>query len=289
MLVLVGVGYKGRMATLEAVEVLSRADRIYVDVYTNPGAKELVEEIKRIASGRVIMADRGLLEENAGRIVEEASKSIVAVVSAGDPLIATTHVTLLVEARRRGIEARYYPGVSGVCAAKAASLLHYYRFGRTITIPGPWRGVKAYSLIEFIYANLCSGLHTTALLDVDEREGSQLSPRDAALTLTRLEEEVAREAGFTPFLNTLPVILVEAGAQGAHRVFGYSSLEVLASRGAPKGVYTMIVPAEPHPTELWAVREVHGFEIPVEAYRRVEWDKICGFLKPSPKGAYILS
>ena len=285
---LVGVGYKGGMASLEAVEILSRADKVYIDVYTNPGAKELVKEIERIAPGRVFVADRVLLEEGAGRIVDEASKGIVAVVSAGDPLIATTHVALLVEARRRGVEARYYPGVSGVCAAKAASLLHYYRFGRTITVPGPWRMVKAYSLVEFVYANLCSGLHTAALLDVDEKEGRQLSPRDAASILIELEKEVAREAGFTPFLNTLPVMLVEAGAQGVHRVLGYKSLEDLASKGAPKGVYTMVLPAEPHPTELWAVREVYGFEVPVEAYRRVEWDKICSVLKPSPRGAYII-
>lgn len=288
MLVLVGVGYKGGMATLEALEVLSRADKVYIDVYTNPRARELVSDVERVAPGKVVIADRRLLEEYAGRIIEESSKSVIAVVVAGDPLIATTHVALLAEAKKKGIEVRYYPGVSGVCAAKAASLLHYYRFGRTVTVPGPWRGVKAYSLVEFVYSNLCNGLHTAALLDVDENSGEQLSPGEAASILMSLEREVAGEAGFPPSLGLLPALLVEAGAHGSHRVLGYSSLEDLARRGAPGGVYTMVIPAEPHPTEAWAISEVYGFEIPLEAYKKVEWDKICRFLRPSPRGAYIL-
>jgi diphthine synthase len=284
LLALAGSGpYPGAM-TQEVTRLLSKASKVYVDTYTNPQSRWLVEEARRVAEGEVVEAARETLEEGARTVVEEARTRLVVVLVPGDPLIATTHVALLAEARRAGVEARYYPGVSGVCAAKAASLLHYYRFGRTVTVPGPWRGVKAHSVVEAVYSNLCVGLHTLLLLDVDSG-GRQLAPGEASRIILEAEEELASATGMTPSLGRLPAIAVSVGPEGDHRVHAFkrlSDLELLDDAGGR--VYSLIIPARLHPTEAWALKEVYGVEVEGgEEYARAE--KACSLLEFSSRGA----
>ncbi len=283
MLVLAGAGYKAGMLTREVENLLRRADKVYVDTYTSPGASNILDYVKAIARSSVVAASRDDLEGGSQRIISEASRLLVVILVPGDPLIATTHVALLAEARRAGIEARYYPGVSGVCAAKAASMLHYYRFGRTVTVPGPWRGVKPYSLVAFIYSNLCAGLHTLALLDVRD-DGLQLRPEEAAETIITYEREVAKELGLEPFLGELPALAVEAGGEGAHRVYGFNFLKDLARARLPEGVYSLVLPAELHPTEAWALEEIYKIKLKMDVYSAIDWDKVCSSIKHSPRG-----
>lgn len=266
VLVLAGGGVSPGSMTRELLELASRADVVYVDVYTSPGAGWLAEELSGVAPGRVVRAARDLLESGAARVIQDARERLVLVVTPGDPLVATTHVSLLVEAARAGVEWRLLPGVSGVVAAKVASGLQYYRFGRTFTVPGPWRGVKAYSVVEYAYANICSGLHSTILLDLDD-EGNQLPPPEAARIMLELEREVAREHGVEHFLHDLMALVVSrAGSPGvvvSHgRLGGLEGVE-----WAPPA--TIIVPAQLHPTEAEVIQALHHVDPAlVEAHGR---------------------
>jgi len=288
-LLLVGGGYAEGLQTVEALDALRAAEKVYVDTYTVPGSRWLLALARRVSGGAVVEARRSVLEEGSRVIVEEALSSVVAVLVAGDPLIATTHASLLAEAARAGAEVRVLPGVSGVCAAKSVSLLHYYRFGRTVTVPGPWRGVKAYSVVEALYGNMCVGLHTMLLLDVAEGGSAQLSPGEALRSILRHEAELAAEAGFEPSLEGLPALIVSAGARGDHYVAAHSSVGEALQASHPEGrVYSVIVPAEPHPSEEWVLREVHGFK----GYERGAYERasrVCSLLEYSPRGVSIRS
>lgn len=257
VLVLAGGGVWPGSLTRELLELASNADVVYVDVYTSPGASWLVEELSKVARGRVVEAGRDALESGAGRIVEEARKGLVLVVAPGDPLVATTHVSLLVEAARRGVEWRLSPGVSGVVVAKVASGLQYYRFGRTFTVPGPWRGVKAYSIIEYAYTNICAGLHSAVLLDLDD-EGRQLPPGEAARILLEIEREVASEAGVEPFLARLMALVVSKAGLPGQSVGSSRLADVGGISWQPPA--TLIIPATVHPTEAEALQALHGVD-----------------------------
>lgn len=264
------------------MELASKADVVYVDVYTSPGASWLAEELSRLAGGRVVAAGREVLEQGAWRIVEEAREGLVVVAAPGDPLVATTHVSLLVEAARRGVEWRVIPGVSGVVAAKTASGLQYYRFGRTFTIPGPWRGVRAYSVVEYAYTNICAGLHSAVLLDVDD-EGRQLPPGEAAGILLDLEREVAGELGVEPVLHRLMALVVSRAGQPGQLVDHGRLPDVGSARWSPPA--TLVIPATVHPTEAEALQALHGVDPSlVEGHNRAVEEsrsRVCRALTPS--------
>jgi len=264
-----GPGYQGRIVE----DLLSRADRVYVESYTVPGAGWLLEYARGIAGDRVVEAGRGVLEEGARAIVEEAARRVVVVLVAGDPLVATTHRSLLVEAARRGVEWRVIPGVSGVCAAKSIAMLDYYKYGRTVTVPGPWRMVRAVSVVEYILANACAGLHTLALLDIDPRSGRQLPPDHAARQLLSFADGPAGT-----LLSKAPVMVVErAGLQG-ERVRVLPSLSRLAGLdsedwGEPA---SLVLPGRLGRVEREHVEAVYGVDPgpglqPEEACRALSW------------------
>jgi len=244
-----GPGYVGGLVA----ELVRGGDVVYVDTYTVPGAGWLLEWARGVAGGRVVEASRGVLEEGAPRIVEEARSALVVVLVPGDPLIATTHRSLVVEAVRRGVEYRVVPGVSGVCAAKTASLLDYYRFGRTVTVPGPWRRVRAYSVVEYLLRNACAGMHTLLLLDIDEW-GRQYPPGDAVEQLLSL----AGELGVS--LDGAPLLAVERAGLEGERVTLHRLPSVEEPRGGWREPASLVVPGPLAAYEREALEAVHGVD-----------------------------
>ncbi len=248
------------MMTQKAARLVKEADRVYVESYTMPSSQWLLSEARRLRPD-AIQAPRRLLEENAHKLLSEARSMLVVVVVAGDPLVATTHRALLSEARRLGIEAIAVPGVSGVCAAKTASGLDYYKYGRTATIPGPWRMVKPYSVVEYTLENMCTGLHTLLLLDVSE-DGRQLSLGEAWKML--------EHAGAPRLLaERLALIIVDAGTE-RERVY-HARLEDIDSHDGHGGVASIVVPGSVSPVEAEHLQVLHGVDprlIPLGDARR---------------------
>ncbi|MEM1928067.1 MAG: diphthine synthase [Acidilobaceae archaeon] len=252
MLIVAGAGVGPNSVTLEVVEALRRADKVYVETYTSPASRWLLDLAYR-HSGRVVEASRRVLEEESWRVVEEAREKTVVVLSPGDPLIATTHQALLAEASARGVEAKYVPGVSGVTAAKAYSGLSYYRFGRAATAPGPWRQAKPFSVILTLYGNLCIDAHTLILLDVSD-EGEMLSPATAASLLLEHERVVSRELKTPLILHQTPLILVVAAGRESARIELYdSALDLTASESSVEEPSSLIAPAPLSGSEAWVL------------------------------------
>ncbi len=253
-LLLAGAGLGPGHFTRELIEALRRADMVYVEEYTMPSGLRLVEEVRRY-TGRVVEASRGMLEEGAASIVEEASQGLVVVVTGGHPLIATTHVSLLALARSRGVEARVIHGVSGVVAAMTVAGLDFYKYGRIVTIPGPWRDVKPYSVAEYIYLNTAAGLHTMILLDIDEG-GRQLCLGDAVETLLSVD----RESVITGYKLLL---VVNAGMEGER---------VEAIRAEPglechEGIASLIYPGGLSRIEAENIEAIHGIKLDPSIYQ----------------------
>ncbi len=248
MLILAGTGLHRGHLTLELIEALKTADKVYIDVYTMPNTQGIVSAIKEYAP-HAVEATRSMLEDRATEIIEEARHLKIVITVSGHPLIATTHVSLLAEARARGVETRVIHGISGVVAAMTVSGLDFYKFGRTVTIPGPWRSVKPYSIVEYIYYNAVAGLHTLLLLDIDN-EGRQLCLKEA--------KEVLLEVDRLGVLAGMPAVIVEDAGLNTERVW---STELGSIDRCQEGIASIVLPLGISRIEQEILEEIHGIKI----------------------------
>ena len=186
-LLLVGMG-PGTVAgmTLEALEAAKMASHRRYEAYTAlwPEAELALLEQEVGVIQRVMRPE----VEQPDELFELAKTSLVALLVVGDPLQATTHVDLQLQAEEAGIECLVFHGVSITTIVTGAVGLSNYRFGRQTTLTYPYGGWVATSPLEVLATNRFGNLHTVALLDLDptgEGTGDQrpMMPSDAVQSL----------------------------------------------------------------------------------------------------------
>ncbi len=258
-LILVGGGLSRRYATFEAIAEISRADKVYVDSYTSiaPGIDE--DFVKRVNPwAKVIRADRKLLEEQSHCIIEEARHYYIVILVPGDPMAATTHVSLVVEARRLGINVRIVPGVAGPYAAALLTGLQSYRFGKMVTLVYPEHGVKPYSVVETIWDNASRNLHTIVLLDLRLDEGKAMTIPEAVKILLELEKELARAEDREEVIAKLTLVGVARAGMDDYKCVAGGPNELISEKWPPPP-HTLIVTAPRlHPIEAEALTLLCG-------------------------------
>ena len=189
-LVLIGIGPGGVDGmTRAAINAAKNADFRRYEAYTalwSPADLDLLEseigEIQRVMRPEV---------EDPVELLELAKENVVALLVVGDPLQATTHVDLQLQAAEAGVECTIIHGVSITGLVTGAVGLSNYRFGRQTTLTYPYGGWIATSPLEVIALNRIQGLHTLVLLDLDpsgEGTGGQkpMQPADAADAMKRM-------------------------------------------------------------------------------------------------------
>jgi diphthine synthase len=103
----------------------------------------------------------------------------------GDPLVATTHVDLLIQARKMGIKTKVIHAPS-IYSALGETGLFIYKFGKTTTIPFPEKGYEPESPYDTIKENKERGLHTLCLLDVKDK---LMTPKEGMEYLLEIEKK----------------------------------------------------------------------------------------------------
>jgi diphthine synthase len=250
-LYLVGLGLSPEYVSIKALEVLRSADLVYVDVYTSYVDLEL---LRSIVGRDLIRIKRADLEERSGaQILELVERGYrVALAVPGDPLVATTHVTLLVEAHRRGIPFHVVPGVSIIPTALTLSGLMVYKIGKVATVVYPKNGILYEYPYDVIKLNDSNNLHTVLLLEYDGERGVAMTVREAIEILQAIEER--RGEGV---VTGDRLVVALAG-------LGYPWYSVCAGR--LKSIYGLrvdkvpqtlvVVSPKPHPVELEAMEVV---------------------------------
>ena len=187
---------------------------------------------------------RSAYEEASETLLKEAEGTKVGILIGGDALSATTHISLLIDARKRGIPTKVVHG-SSILTAVAETGLSLYKLGRTVTLPLPEKGPPD-TVLRTLDENREHGLHTLILLDLDTQADSYLSIQQAIATL--LEAERSDTYGE----DTLTV--------GVSRL-GWESAEVKADKaiklrdhafGGPPQV--LVVPGDLHFLEAEALK-----------------------------------
>lgn len=167
MLYFVGGGlWDEKDITLRGIDALRKCSAVYLDSYTSFwGGKDGLEKLV----GKVTIATRKDLEDNAMKIVAQAKGSDVAIVVPGDPMVATTHSMIIMEARKHGVDTLVIHAPS-IFSAIAETGLHIYKFGKTITVPFPSENFSPEGFYDGIKENRDRGLHTLLLLDIREQQ-----------------------------------------------------------------------------------------------------------------------
>ena len=139
----------------------------------------------------------------------------MALLIVGDPLQATTHVDLQLQAQEAGIYCRTIHGISITGLVTGAIGLSNYKFGRQTTLTYPYSGWIATSPLEVIALNTALGQHTLALLDLDPTgagTGQQkpMKPRDAVDSIKAMIGKVADSIDEFPLESPQDTITVQS-------------------------------------------------------------------------------
>jgi diphthine synthase len=169
MLYLIGLGLDKKDISLKALEAVKKCDSVYLEVYTNVILSSQ-KDIEKVIRKKVIKADRKDVEEGK-EILENAKKKNVALLVSGDPLSATTHIELILRAKKEKIKVKVVHAPS-VFTAVAETGLQLYKFGKTASIARWQPNFHPESFYDIIKENLRVHAHTLVLIDIglDVRE-----------------------------------------------------------------------------------------------------------------------
>ncbi len=162
MLYLIGLGLNEKSLSKEAIEIIKRCKRVYLENYTVDFPythQALIDEIGK----KFVTANREKVENL--EIVDEAKKMDVALLVYGSPLTATTHITLIEEAMLSGVKYRIVNNAS-VLDGIAETGLQIYKFGKIASLPEWKKSYEPDSFMEIIKENQSIKAHTLLLIDI---------------------------------------------------------------------------------------------------------------------------
>jgi len=234
--------------SLRALEEARSCDALYAETYTTK-IDTTLERLAALIGKPVDPLPRSRLEEQSDALLGEARRRRVGLLVGGDCLTATTHISLLLDARRRGIPTRVVHG-SSILTAVAETGLSIYKFGKTVTLPLPEKG-PADAVLNALEENLNRGLHTLILLDLDSEAGRYLGISRAVDILI----DAARPEAFNG--DTLTVGVARLGMEDAVIRAGRAGALAEADFGAPP--HSIIVPGRLHFLEAEAMKVIGGW------------------------------
>ncbi|MEK6945373.1 MAG: diphthine synthase [Nanoarchaeota archaeon] len=158
MLYIIGLGLSEKGYSKEAYEAIKECKKIYLEGYTVDFPYK-IKNLEKEFNEKIEVLDRDKVEDLS--LVKEAKKEDVCLLVYGAPLSATTHITLIQEAKKAKTKVKIMQGAS-VFDAIAESGLQLYKFGKTTSIPK----FEAESFGEIIKENLSINAHTLLLVDI---------------------------------------------------------------------------------------------------------------------------
>ena len=196
-LVLIGMG-PGMLVSMtnEAIIAAKSADYRYYEAYTAVWPEEELNHLEaEIGPIQKVMRPE---IEHPEEILDLSKDKLVAVLIVGDPLQATTHVDLQLQAMEQGIDCRIIHGISITNIVTGAIGLSNYKFGRQTTLTYPYANWIATSPLEVLAINRIMGQHTLALLDLDPTgagigEQQPMRPRDAVESIRLMIDKISTD------------------------------------------------------------------------------------------------
>lgn len=236
MLYLISLGlYEEEDMSLKALETAKKCKKLYLEGYTN-FFKDNAEQLTKFIGKKVMELKREDVENDVDKLLGEAKKTDIGILVGGDCLTATTHSSLILDAKKQGIKVGIIHG-SSVFTAIAETGLFLYNFGRTTSIP--FDNEKVETPYDVIKQN--NGLHTLCLLDLKPEERKFMRATEAIRYLLSVEAR-KKEGVFTE--NTLCVVC--AGLGSGKQVIRAGKAEDLLKQNFDIFPQCLIVPGKLH-------------------------------------------
>lgn len=188
-LIFVGLGLNDEKGiSVKGLEETKTAEYVFMETYTSLMPDFSLQRFEELCGKKIqVISRRQLEEENGAQLLQVAKKGKTVFLVPGDPFIATTHVTLRIDAEKQGIKTRVVHGTSIMSAIVSLSGLHNYKFGKTVTIP--FAENFSETPYNVITQNKKLGLHTLCLLDLKATENQYLSINQAIKMLLEIEQK----------------------------------------------------------------------------------------------------
>jgi diphthine synthase len=162
MFYLIGLGLDFGSMSLEALDICKKADKVYLETYTVDFPYP-TEKLENLYSKRIIPLTRIMVEDE--KFVDEAKKKDLVLLVYGGPLVATTHISLLLKCKEAGIKYRVLHNAS-ILDAVAETGLQLYKFGKTASMPKWTKRDKPTSFVDTIKKNMRIKAHSLILIDM---------------------------------------------------------------------------------------------------------------------------
>jgi len=250
MLTFVGLGlYDVDDLTLRGKRAIDDADLVFAEFYTSHLVGLSEEKLESALGKKVKFLSREEVE--SGKIIlENAQSKNVVLLVVGDPMIATTHISLRIMAEDKGIKTHIIHNASIISAAPGILGLQNYKFGRTVSLPFPQDNYFPTSAYDYIYDNFSHGLHTLILLDINPRP---MTANEAMTILLEME----RKKGLGIFKErTLIAVVARAGAPDCRVRAGALGKLIKEDFGPP--LHSLVLPGKLHFTEAEALEKLTG-------------------------------
>ncbi len=204
MLNIIGIGLNDEKdITVKGLELIKNSDFIYLENYTSklqiPNSK-----LEEFYNKKIILAERSFVEDGK-EIINKSKTSNVSLLIIGDPFSATTHLSLLQQAKENNIEINIINN-SSVLTAVGIVGLELYKYGKTTSIPFHNENVETpYNVIK---SN--KPLHTLCLLDLSPKDNKFMEAKEAIDFLLNIEAK-RKEGVITP--DTKVVVCAQLGGK----------------------------------------------------------------------------
>jgi diphthine synthase len=172
MLYLIGLGLNVDGISKYGLAMAQKCKRVYLENYTVDFPYSL-EELQNVIDKKLIAANREKVEGLS--LIDEAKKMDIALLIYGSPLTATTHITLIQEAKNSGIRCKVIYAAS-VFDAVAETGLQLYKFGKITSMPN----FKADSFMQIVQQNLSMKAHSLILIDIGMKLSKALEQLEKA-------------------------------------------------------------------------------------------------------------
>jgi len=226
-LYLIGLGLNMKSISREGREAIDKCKKIYLENYTVDFPYKM-GPFNEIIGKKVEEADRQKVESL--ELVDEAKKKDVALLVYGSPLTATTHITLMAEAKRMHVKCRVLLNAS-IFDAVAMSGLQLYKLGKVTSMPAWKHNYSPDSFMDVVKQNMSMLAHSLILIDIG------LDFREA---LTQLEKSAKIHE-----ITIGKLVICESMGTKHARVY-YKEISELKELREMKKPYCIVIPSKMH-------------------------------------------
>ena len=248
-LTFIGLGlYDEKDISLKGLEAIKKSDIVFAEFYTAILAGTIKEKLENLYSKELIILNRQDVEEKEILLKEEKIKN-VAFLTAGDSLNATTHIEILLQAKKLGIKTKIIHGTSIITAASGLLGLQAYKFGKITTVPFVEENYFPTSPYLTIEKNKKMGLHSLVLLDI--KNDKYMTANTGINTLLKMEDK-ERKSVITN--QTLICVVARAGSEKNKIKAGYPKSLINEDFGGP--MHCLVIPGDLHFMEEEAINMI---------------------------------